>query len=211
MNTNSALGTNSVGSSQSWSSYWTPQNVVLTPITGGFRITWVNARADTETEIWIKQDSGTLTLITTTAPTITTYDYICDAGHDYTVELRAKLDQTVLSVPTNFTATDNLDGTVTVECDPVTGADHYVWSANIAGVGYSIIATTVNPTYLHNVGEGTQVLYKVRAKEGTLPVYSSYTSEIDITTAVICDADAVTLFNRMIAAGKLTRCKKDYY
>jgi hypothetical protein len=190
---------NGVSITSSGSRNWTPQNIVLTVIAGGIRITWLVRNNTLETEVWIKQDLGDLVLITTTGFGIETYDYLCDAGHDYTVELRAKLDDTILSVPTGFTAVDQTGGIVRLTCDAVIDADHYVWSANIAGAGHSVIAITVNPTYVHNVGGSTQVLYKVRAKEGTLPVYSNYTSEIDLTTASMYDVASSALFTRMTA------------
>lgn len=162
---------------------WTPQYIILTQIAGGIRITW-SSSAIYETEIYVSVDGGVYSLVTTTGLTIGTYDYIITSGSVFDFKLRYKNDKTILDVPVGFTVIDQTGGIVRLTCDSVINADHYEWWANIASAGYALVSTTVNPTYDHNVGGSTEVKYKVRAKEGTLPVYSSYTSEIDITTVV---------------------------
>ncbi len=127
-----------VNSGQSWSSYWTPRNVVLTVISGTIlRITWENRSDTVETELWISIDGGTATLIATLGYGIETYDYIHDEGVLITVQLRAKIDETVLNIPTNLAAVEITDGVRLTWDDNNTEADHIQIWASINGAGYS--------------------------------------------------------------------------
>jgi len=143
-------------------------------------ITWT-ANAKYETEIYRDLDDAGFALLTTVALGTGEYDDELMDGDEHTVEYyaRFKYDTTVLNIPTGFTV-EAITGGVRLTCDAVTDADHYVWSANIAGAGHAVIATTVNPTYDHTIASGVTIQYKVRAKEGTLPVYSDYTAEEEI-------------------------------
>jgi hypothetical protein len=168
------------------SSYLTPQNVIITPIPGGIRITWTVRNNTLETEIYVSIDGGAYTLLTTTGLTIGTYDYTCDTGaHTYLFELRSKFDQTILNTPINPVTSEISAGVIRITWDDNnTESDHIELWADIASVGYALI-TTLNTgveTYDHTVGIGTNVKYKLRAKEGTLPVYSVYSSISEITT-----------------------------
>jgi hypothetical protein len=165
------------------SSWWTTPILIL--INGGIRIHGWHPKPGYETEIYVSIDSGTYSLITTTAPGVSTYDYVCDDGHDYTFKIRSKLDQTILNAPINLSTSLISGGVRLMWDDNNTEADHIQIWANINGVGFLLVETILNgvETYDHIIASGS-VTYKIRAYEGTLPVFSSYseTSSILITS-----------------------------
>jgi hypothetical protein len=157
-----------------------PHNIVFTIISGGIRITFTPV-ANTETEIYVDIDGAGYNLIATTGLNIGTYDYTCDDGHVYTFKLRSKSDTTVLNVPANIAVEAITGGARVTWDDNNTEAEHIELWANISDAGY-VLLTTLNPgveTYDHTIESGN-IYYKIRAKEGTLPIYSSYTSEVYI-------------------------------
>ncbi len=178
-----ALGCNA---SSGTSGFWWPLNIVLTLITGGIRITFTPFPG-AETEVWISINGGAYTLITTLGLNINTYDYLHDPGVDISVKLRSKIDTTVLNIPNTLAAADLSSGIVRVTwLDNNTEASLFELWANIAGGGFSLLATILPGVQLydHNVGQGVNVIYKIRAKEGTLPIYSGYSSTVTITSQV---------------------------
>lgn len=62
----------------SWSRYWaahSPDNLVVTDITGGRRVTWEdNSSVEEGFEIWVSEDEGAFTLLDTVAANVITYD-----------------------------------------------------------------------------------------------------------------------------------------
>jgi hypothetical protein len=136
-----------------------------------------------ETEIYVSIDGGNYTLITTTGLTIGTYDYTRDDGFEYSFKLRSKLDQTTLNIPSGLAANAIAGGVRVTWSDNNTEADHIELWANINSGGYSLLTTLLTgvQTYDHTIAQGNTIAYKVRAKEGTLPVYSSYCTEVSIT------------------------------
>ena len=169
-----------IGSS---SSYCTPQNIAIEVITGGLRLTWTPCTG-AETELYVSIDGGAYSLIATTGLTIGTYDYTCDDNHLYVFKLRSKYDTTVLSAPTNLAATAVTGGVDLTWDDTNTEESGYEVWGNINGAGYTLIATTdANAeSYHHTIAGGSTIEYKVRAKEGTLPVYSDYSNTDEATT-----------------------------
>jgi hypothetical protein len=181
----SVIGNIRIQSSSSWSSYWTPRNVVVVAITGGIRITWTPSLTD-ETEIWLSIGGGTPILITTLPPNTSSYDYTDASGFDLVFSLRFKLDTTVLNVPSSLTTTELVGQGATISWnDNNTEADHVEIWANIANGGYALLTTVLTgvQSYVHLTEELTNIKYKIRAKEGTLPVYSAFSSVSEITTS----------------------------
>ena len=169
---------------------WTPQNVVLTLITGGVRITFT-PYAGAETEIYVSTNQGAYSLVTTLGVGVGTYDYMySEGGADFNFKLRSKIDTTVLNAPSNAASVKITGGVRLTWNDNNTEADHIEIYANISGAGYTLIATVLTgvQTYDHTIGGGS-VVYKVRAKEGTLPVYSNYSNVTDSLSIDITDAD----------------------
>jgi uncharacterized protein (TIGR02145 family) len=172
------------------SSAWTPQNIVLTLITGGIRIAFT-PYAGAETEIYVSTNQGAYSLVTTLGVGIGTYDYMySEGGADFNFKLRSKIDTTVLNAPSNVASVKITGGTRITWVDNNTESDHIEIYANISEAGYTLIATVLAgvQTYDHTIGAGT-VVYKVRAKEGTLPVYSNYSNVTDSLSIDITDAD----------------------
>lgn len=165
---------------------WAPLNVVVIQIAGGIRITWTNNPSATETEIWVSQDGAAYALVYTAGTGVATYDYTCDNGSTYNVELRSKIDSTVLNAPNTIATSSQVGGVQITWNDNNTSADHIEVWCNIAGAGYTLIATVLAgvQTYTHAATLGNDNIYKVRAKEGTLPVYSSYSTTSEIVYVI---------------------------
>lgn len=153
------------------------------------RFSWT-ASSEFETEIEWRIVGGEWALLATIAPNTGVYVYdivtdpsnVLEYGLDYELEFRArwKYDTTVLNIPTSL-ASELITGGVRLTWDDNnTEADSIQIYADINNAGYALL-DTVNDgveTYDHIVTGGVTVRYKIRAKEGTLPVYSDYTAEI---------------------------------
>lgn len=177
-----------------------PTGIVLELIEDGVRITW-NPISGYETEIWVSIDGAEYVLLTTTAPGVGTYDHmITDATLIY--KLRGKLDTTVLNIPLSLAAAVITGGIQLTWDDNNTEAEAIEIWADIDGAGYALLATVLDgvETYDHLIEDST-VDYKIRAKEGTLPVYSEYSTEVTETAPSGYDASAALLFDAMEAAG----------
>ena len=195
----------------SWDSYWTPlckpTDLAIEVITGGLRLTWTPC-AGAETELYVSIDGGAYALITTLGLTVGTYDYACESdGFDYAFKARSKYDVTSLNAPSDFTVMAIAGGNLLTWSDNNTEAELIEVYANINGAGYSLLTTLADgvQTYSHTVSY-TTALYKLRAKEGTLPVYSSYSSERSpiSLTGLIADANkdkVVLTFNQTLDTG----------
>jgi hypothetical protein len=193
-------------SSSSWAAQHKPQNVLVVPIVGGVRITWT-ASSEFETEIYANEDGGACALIATIGLNIGTYDYTCDlSAHIYLFQLRFKDDNTILNVPISLATIEILGGVRLTWDDNNTEADHFEIWANVAGAGFALLTTVEDgvQTIDHVVAVNITVVYKIRAKEGTLPLYSEYSDVNTITTTYAQD-----LILRMIDAGEeLTVARK---
>jgi hypothetical protein len=171
----------------SGSGYWTQldiSDITLAQIVGGIRITWTPV-AGAETEIYVSIDGGSYSLVTTTGLAVGTYDYTCDDGFTYSFKARTKFDATSLNIPSSLAVSQIEGGARVTWVDNNTLADHYELWANINSGGYALLVTLLPgvQTYDHVIGQGNIIAYKVRAKEGTLPVYSSFPTEVSITLA----------------------------
>jgi hypothetical protein len=166
--------------------YWT--KLILALITGGVRLTWINPDNTNETEIYVSINRGAYTLVTTVGLGVQTYDYMNDDYLLASFQIRAKYDTTVLNVPASLAVNDLGAGLISITwLDNNTEADHIeVWT-NVANAGYTLQSTVLPGVQIINnlnIGGGVDIKCKIRAKEGTLPVYSSYTSEVEITTTM---------------------------
>ena len=161
-----------------------PTNLVITPREGGSTITFTQTCPLQETEVWVSVDGAEATLVTTLAPAVETYDYDHDFGVTLEVSLRSKLDETVLNVPTDLAAAEITGGVRITWSDNNTEAEYIeIWGA-VEGAATALIATVEDgvETYDH-VGDILYCGYKIRAKEGTLPVYSEFTSVVNYSSA----------------------------
>jgi hypothetical protein len=177
----------------SGSCYWTPRNfnVVLVNPDGVDQqyahITWTAATF--ETEIYRSLDGGEFTLLTTVAPNVGEYDDQLMDGNEHTAEYygRFKSDTTVLNIPTGLAVAVISGGYRITGTVNNTEADHIEIQANVDSAGYGIIQNIAVSgstfTYDYILAGSHIISFKVRAKEGTLPVYSGFTSEITITPA----------------------------
>jgi hypothetical protein len=165
-------------------------------------ITWT-ANALYETEIWRSLDGAAFALLTTVAPGTGTYTDELFDGETHAVEYygRFKRDTTVLNAPNNLAI--NLVGAalrITWDDNNTEAEQIEIWSSIDSGA-YNLV-TTVNAgveTYDYTVSFTSTVDIKLRAKEGTLPVYSSY-SDIENYTLTF-DSDAATYFAVIAAEG----------
>jgi hypothetical protein len=172
------LGRTIIGQGNSLPSNWTPLNVVLAAITGGIRITW-DADVLYETEIYVSVNQGTYYLVTTIALNTGIYDYMVDSGADFSFKLRFKNDTTVLNVPSGLSATPIANGATLNWTDTNGGICSYEVYAD-TGSGYVLVATTgLGATTYNYMHDQVHVTFKIRGKEGTLPVYSAYTNITD--------------------------------
>ena len=185
-----------------------PSDLAVEVITGGLRLTWTPC-ADAETELYVSIDGSAYSLITTTGLTIGTYDYACESdGFDYLFKARSKYDTTVLNAPINLVATGISTGVTLTWDDNNTEAEYIEIWADIASIGYVLVATILTgvETYDHAVDGGKLIDYKIRAKEGTLPVYSAYSSVTEITTlwtypTILSDGNTVGIFEPLATGG----------
>ena len=169
-----------------------PENIMLTEITGGIRITW-DASATAETEIYVSVNQGTYFLEATIAPNIGAYDYVCDIGAEFDFKLRFKIDETVLNAPINLVS-QIVAGFIRLTWDDNNTEAEYIEIYGDTGSGYSLITTLAVgvETYDHYLEGGNTITYKIRAKEGTLPVYSAYSDETASLVFPITDGDGNT-------------------
>lgn len=198
----SGLGLGSALTITSLRSSWNqqPENIVIDTILGGLRITWT-ASLDYETEICVSIDGGAYALVTTVGLGVGTYDYICPDGHLYLFKLRFKDDNTVLNIPINIVLTEITDGVRITWDDNNANNDSIEVYANINNYGYILVATVLSgvETYDHLSVVG-EIDYKIRAKEGTLPVYSEFSSELSIITVrevpyILEDGNTISIYD----------------
>ena len=179
------------GDDNSLSAYCSPLNFEIEEITGGIRLTWTPC-LNAETEIWLSIDNGEYTLITTTGLTVGTYDYVTDNGVNLSFKLRSKYDATVLLKPTNLRVIAITGGAILTWDNNNTEENTYEIYRKVGAGSYELLSTTLANvvTYTH-IGAESNATYKVRAKEGTLPVYSDYSDEKTIVTytAIVADAN----------------------
>jgi len=174
-------------------------NVVITPITGGNRITFTSI-AGRQTEIWASIDGGAYALLTTLNIGVETYDHTGLYAEIVDYKLRSKLIE--LDVPLNLTS-DIITGTG-VELnwdDNNTDATHIEIYANIDGAGYVLIDTVEDgvETYTHTIQDAT-VIYKIRAKNTEF--FSGYSDTTTEDVPLFYDTDALALVARMTALGE---------
>jgi hypothetical protein len=190
--------TNSKILNPSWSRNWTSQitNVIITPITGGNRITFTSV-AGTQTEIWASIDGAAYALLTTLNIGVQTYDHTGLYAEIVDYKLRSKL--ITLSVPSTLSVAIITGGLRLTWADNNTDATHIEIYANIAGGGYSLLTTVTAGTQAYDHVITTSVVYyKIRAKNTEF--FSDYSSEVYKTApAPPYDTDAVALFSRMTA------------
>ena len=197
------IGNSMVFDTQSVAASCTPYDILIAHISGGNRITFTQRCPSCETEIYASIDGGAYSLITTLAPGVTTYDHTGLDGVDVDYKLRSKNDQTVLNAPDTLVVNVTSTGFTITWNDNNTEADHIEIWENIAGAGYALQTTVLTGVQTYD-----QVIYdsvvnvKVRAKEGTLPVYSAYSSVVTQTAPAGYDTDAALLFGRMTTAGE---------
>lgn len=157
------------------------------------RLTWT-ANAFYETEIFRSLDGGEFALLTTIAPNVGTYDDELMDGNEHTVEyyIRFKDDNTVLNAPINLAVAIIATGLRVTWDDNNTEADHIeIWSS-LDDAAYSLVAAVEDgvETYDYAI-TNDKVLIKVRAKEGTLPIYSAYSDVVTFNPTYITEAQAV--------------------
>ena len=157
-------------------------------------ITWT-ASSKYETEIWRSLDGGAFALLTTIGLNIGEYNDQLFDGNEHTVQYyaRFKQDTTVLNAPI-ISSVSVVAGKVRIIWDDNnTEAEFIEIYASIDSGAYSLITTVAQgtETYDHTVTFDTNISYKLRAKEGTLPVYSSYSSISTYDPAFSTEAKAV--------------------
>jgi len=147
-------------------------------ITGGVRLTWESS-ANYETEIWQSVDEEAMELLATVAPDVGVYEHYLAGGVTSNYKARFKQDQTVLNIPSGLTVTQISGGVRLTWSDNNTEAEQIEVWVNVNDGGYVLLATVDVgvETRDHTVANGT-MKYRLRAKSGTLPVYSDYTSEV---------------------------------
>lgn len=178
----------------SFSRYWIPRNFTVTLYNPDgvdqqdAIITWT-AHPTRETEIYRNLDGAGFALLTTIAPNVGTYTDSLFDGETHSVDYKArfKQDTTVLSTTTGLTLTEVSNGIKVDFTENNTEHDVIEIWADINSAGYALL-TSVNKgtaTYTHVIATGNTIKYKIRAKEGTLPVYSSFTDEQTITRNIV--------------------------
>lgn len=170
-------------------SYWIPSNLVVTLYNPDGEdvqdaiITW-KKHPTRETELYRSLDRGAYALLTTIAPNTGEYvDHLFD-GETHTVDYKARFkeDTTVLNVPTGLTLVKIAGGIRIIWDDNNTEAEKIQVAINVDSAGYNIIEVNAGVEVYEYASAGLIFDVKVRAKEGTLPVYSGYTavSTIDV-------------------------------
>lgn len=141
-------------------------------------------------------------MLVTLAPNTATYDDQLMDGNDHTVDYRARFknDVTTLNAPTGISSTILSTGLRITWTDTNTEESNYeIWSS-LDDAAYTLIDTTVAnvQTYDYTVSNA-KVSIKIRAKTGTLPVYSSFSDVYTFNPSYSAEAQAV--FTKITALG----------
>jgi hypothetical protein len=145
-------------------------------------ITWTPSNKY-ELELFRNLDNAGFSLLTTLGLNISEYNDQLFDGNEHTVQYyaRFKQDLTVLNPPINLDYTvDNGDAILTWDDNNLEAEYIDIWADN--GLGYAFVASVIAgvqtyrySTYLSNIN------FKLIAREGTLPVYSNFSEELNAT------------------------------